>query len=195
MTTLRDILDAAARQRTDGDLVAACLQGDEIAWDELIERYKRLIFSIPIKQGVDREDASDIFQAVCLDLVVALPSLRDPQALPQWLIRTTAHRVWKWKRRGLRGAVGDPDAANGVPDQDKLPDALLHEVQQEQALRTALDRMGPRCRQMIEALFLESPPRSYRDVAMQLGLAPGSIGFIRSRCLTKMRSELQKAGV
>ena len=69
--------------------VGVPVSGDEHAWSELIDRYSRLIFSIPLRQGLTREEAADMFQAVCLDLVAELPRLRDPQALPAWLIRTT----------------------------------------------------------------------------------------------------------
>ena len=93
MSMLAHVLDAGQAPRTDRELVAACLSGDEQAWSELIDRYNRLIFSIPLKQGLDRDEAADIFQAVCLDLVAELPRLRDPQALPKWLIQTTLHKV------------------------------------------------------------------------------------------------------
>jgi DNA-directed RNA polymerase specialized sigma24 family protein len=47
---------------------------------------------------------------------------------------------------------------------------------------------------MIKMLFFESPPRLYEEVAKELGLATGSIGFIRGRCLKLLRDRLQKDG-
>jgi RNA polymerase sigma factor (sigma-70 family) len=184
------------RSRTDHELVAACLGGDEYAWAELIDRYKKLIFSVPLRQGVPRQDAVDLFQAVCLDLVAELPRLRDPQALPHWLIQIASHRTTKWRHQQRQTAAAgqgqEPDVAGSSHD---MPDALLRELEQEQALRAAIDVLPPRCRQMVQMLFLETPPRSYRDVAAQLGLAEGSIGFIRQRCLQRLRIELRKAGL
>ena len=58
-----------------------CLDGSEDAWIALLEKYKNLIFSIPIKFGISREDAADIFQSVCVDLLRDLPVLRQPKAL------------------------------------------------------------------------------------------------------------------
>jgi len=184
------------KARSDRELVAACLDGHEQAWAELIERYKRLIFSVPIKYGLTRDEAADIFQAVCLDLVVELPRLRDPQALASWLIQNALHKASKWKRRQQRFVSNDPvAAARDIGTTDPMPDAILREIEEEQALRAAIAALTPRCRRMVEMLFFESPARPYRDVAAKLGLAPGSIGFIRNRCLRLLRAELQKSGV
>ncbi len=49
-------------------------------------------------------------------------------------------------------------------------------------------------RQLIHMLFFEAPARPYREVALSLGLAEGSIGFIRGRCLTRLRRQLEKMG-
>ena len=194
ITTTGTALDTNAR--SDRELVTACLDGHEQAWAALIERYKRLIFSVPIKYGLTRDEAADIFQAVCLDLVVELPRLRDPQALPSWLIQNTLHKACKWKRRQQRLVSSDPDAAaRDVGASDPLPDAILREVEEEQALRAAIAALAPRCRRLVDMLFFESPARAYRDVAAQLGLAPGSIGFIRNRCLRWLRAELRKSGL
>src|SRR5688572_9771761 len=101
MTPTIDAADVR-KSRTDRELVSACVDGDERAWAELIDRYKRLIFSVPLRQGVPRQDAVDLFQAVCLDLVAELPRLRDPQALPRWLIQTASHKTTKWWQQRQR---------------------------------------------------------------------------------------------
>src|SRR5262245_23088444 len=111
MNALAVALNVSRGRRTDTELVSACLSGDQEAWSELVDRYSRLIYSIPLRQGLSREDAADVYQAVCLDLVAELPTLRDPQALPAWLIRTTARKVGKWKRRNDRFLPDDGDLA------------------------------------------------------------------------------------
>ena len=90
-------------------LVAECLAGDEHAWSALLDRYKNLIYSIPLRYGAPHQDAADIFQAVCLDLFNELPRLRDADALQGWLIRVTTHKCYHWKRRQIqteRSAMG-----------------------------------------------------------------------------------------
>jgi RNA polymerase sigma factor (sigma-70 family) len=176
--------------------VASCLSGDEQSWSELIDRYNRLIFSIPLKQGLSRDEAADIFQAVCLDLVAELPRLRDPQALPAWLIQTTLHKVSKWRRRNERYVAdeGTHAALAPAPEAD-MPDALIRELEQTQALRDAVTGLSDRCQRMVQMLFFETPARPYKDVASQLGVATGSIGFLRSRCLDRLRSALEEFGL
>jgi len=84
---------AGTSQRSSGDrrLVMACLRGDQSAWAALIDKYQRLIYSIPIKYGGSAEDAADIFQAVCLELYAELSRLRNTDNLRPWLMTVTAH--------------------------------------------------------------------------------------------------------
>jgi RNA polymerase sigma factor (sigma-70 family) len=174
-------------------LVEACLAGDEDAWSTLIDRYKRLIYSIPIKHGFTRDEAGDIFQSVCLDLVAELARVRNPEALPQWLIQTTLHKCQRHRLQAQRMPTGI--AGDLVDRSAPSPDSLIREVQQEQALREAIDNLQPRCRKMIEMLFLQARPRPYAEVAAHLGIATGSVGFIRGRCLDRLRVALRKAGL
>jgi DNA-directed RNA polymerase specialized sigma subunit len=76
-----------------------------------------------------------------------------------------------------------------------MPDALIREVQQTQALRDAVGALSDRCQRMVQMLFFETPARPYKDVAAQLGVATGSIGFLRSRCLDRLRSALEEIGL
>ncbi len=195
MSMLANVLDTQQGPRTDRELVASCLSGDEQAWSELIDRYNRLIFSIPLKQGLNRDEAADIFQAVCLDLVAELPRLRDPQALPAWLIQTTLHKVSKWRRRNDRYVPQEGTQMENAPAPDTdMPDTLIRELQQTQALRDAVAALSDRCQRMVHMLFFETPARPYKDVASQLGVATGSIGFLRGRCLDRLRSALEGIG-
>jgi len=196
MSMLANVLDTRPGPRNDRELVASCLSGDEQAWSELIDRYNRLIFSIPLKQGLTRDEAADIFQAVCLDLVAELPRLRDPQALPAWLIQTTRHKVSKWRRRNDRYVPDEGTHTENAPAPEAdMPDALIREVQQAQALRDSVAALSDRCQCMVQMLFFETPARPYKEVASALGVATGSIGFLRSRCLDRLRSALEGNGL
>src|SRR5689334_16408780 len=90
--------NAIQRLQDDEGLVHGCLLGDEQAWSELIDKYKNLIFSIPIKYGLTIDDAADIFQAVCFSLLRELARLRQPRALAAWLIRVTVRECLQWTR-------------------------------------------------------------------------------------------------
>jgi RNA polymerase sigma factor (sigma-70 family) len=180
---------------TDQQLVHECLLGRESAWMALVSRYKNLIFSIPIKYGFTQEEATDIFQAVCLDLVCELARVRDPQALGGWLIRVTHNKCFHQKKERLRYVPSDPSQPEVAVVSEEIPEEMLDQLEQEQQIRKAVRDLNPRCRELVEHLFFELPARPYEEVAKELGLAIGSIGFIRRRCLNKLRDRLEALGI
>jgi RNA polymerase sigma factor (sigma-70 family) len=177
----------------DAALVARCLEGDETAWAALIDKYKRLIYAIPFRYGATGDDADDIFQQVCIELYHELEKLRDAGALRPWLITVTARRSLRWKTRRLnRGEVNLEEAPETSACESQVS---LESLERGQMVIEALGRVPPRCRTMIERLFFEDPPRPYGELARELGLARGSIGFIRGRCLDKLRKVLEEMGL
>jgi RNA polymerase sigma factor (sigma-70 family) len=178
---------------TDERLVRECVGGSEEAWSALIDKYKNLIYSIPIKQELSREAASDIFQSVCLDLLSELPRLREPRALPKWLIQITLHKCARWTQR--EGRYSQEEISDALlPAGPASAELIAEEVRQEQTLRESLAALPDRCAEMVRMLFFETPARPYGEVARELGLATGSIGFIRGRCLDRLKKELQRRG-
>jgi RNA polymerase sigma factor (sigma-70 family) len=173
--------------------VRECLRGREEAWAALVDKYKNLIFSVPIKQGLSRDDAADVFQRVCLLLLAELPHLREPRALPMWIIRVTSHECARWRRQE-RPPGTTAEEPSALRDERPLAEEVLGQLGREQALRDAVRVLPERCRRLIEMLFFESPARPYQEVAKSLGLASGSIGFIRGRCLTRLRRQLETMG-
>src|SRR5580700_10950618 len=177
---------------SDEQLVRDCIDGKHEAWSQLIDKYKNLIFSVPIKYGFSRDDAADIFQEVCLSLLSELKTVREPRALAKWLLMVTSHKCFHWKRRNSRFVSMEPEAMEHAAG-ELPPEALelVAEAEREQALRDALAAIPPRCRQLMKMLFFDQPPRPYREVAQSLGIATGSIGFIRQRCLDKLRKKVE----
>jgi RNA polymerase sigma factor (sigma-70 family) len=180
----------------DAILVRACLDGDPDAWAAVMGKYKRLIYSIPIKFGARPDDAAEIFQAVCADLVAELPRLRRHEALKPWLMRVTRHKALHWKTRARKEASWPQadDVAHELVSAEGGGAQIMEEVEREQAVREAITKLPERCREMVRLLFYEQPPLPYNEVARRLGLATGSIGFIRGRCLKKLRANLKAAG-
>ena len=181
-------------QWPDERLVSECLKGDQEAWSALIDKYKNLIYSIPVKLRM-YDDAPDIFQAVCLDLLSSLDQLREPRALPKWLMQTCYHKCLQYRRKAEKQPLTNEagEELQIVSDQP-LPEDMLTELEKEQTVRDAISQLNPRCEQMVRMLFFENPPRPYEDVARELGVATGSIGFIRGRCLHRLKKQLEKMG-
>ena len=186
---------ASAGEWPNSRLVTECLRGNEQAWNLLVDRYKNLIYSIPIRYGLPPQDAADIFQSVCLDLFNELSQVREAEALQGWLIRVTAHKCYHWKRQ-QNPANSEWDEA-GVDDMSgNSPTAtdVMADLEREQLVRDSIEMLPPRCRQMITLLFFEQPPQPYNQIAERLGLARGSIGFIRGRCLKRLKRILEEKG-
>ncbi len=169
---------------TDKELVEACIAGDHLAWRALIDRYKGLIFSIPFKYGLDRADAEDIFQDVCLLLVQKLSWLRDSSKVSSWLITTTSRECWKFIRRRKRKAPSEDD----LPPRWELPEEVVVTLEREEMVKEAISKLSPRCQKLIKYLFFHPKGRlSHQRIAKMLGVRRGSISKLRSRCLKKLK--------
>src|SRR6266436_8383510 len=182
------------RAETDERLVKACLSGNEEAWSSLIEKYKALIYSIPVKYGLPPHEAAEVFQATCVELLARLPELREPRALPKWLIQVAHHECYRWKRQSQRLISRDFQRDLPEPQTPAIAEALVQQTHEEQMLREAMTTLSPKCRQLIELLFFETPSRPYSEVAGKLGLAVGSIGFTRQKCIERLRRTLSDLG-
>lgn len=178
----------------DERLIAACRKGNQEAWATLVAKYKNLVYSIPIKMGLHGE-APDIFQAVFLDLLTGLSDIREPQALPKWLIQVCYHKCLRCRAHGQRQVSVESEQIEAQVDPDvPTMDEVLIQGQREQAVRDSLRLLSPRCKRLVRMLFYETPARPYQEIARTLGLATGSIGFIRGRCLTHLRKQLERLG-
>jgi RNA polymerase sigma factor (sigma-70 family) len=178
----------------DTRLVKECLSGNEAAWAQLIDRYKALIYSIPIKYNLPPQEAADVFQATCVELLVRLPELREPRALPKWLMQVAHHECYRVKRLGQRVVSRDSGESSPEPETPPIAENLVQQTQEEQMLREAMAGLTPQCRRLVEMLFFESPSRPYAQVAAELGLALGSIGFTRQKCIERLRRQLEELG-
>ena len=180
---------------TDTRLVRECLSGSEQAWSLLIEKYKALIYSIPVKYGLPPHEAADVFQATCMELLTRLPQLREPDALPKWLMQVAHHQCYRWKRQSQRMVSRDTQPDLPEAETPAIAESLVQQTQEEQMLREAMGVLAPKCRRLIELLFFETPSRPYSEVASELGLAVGSIGFTRQKCIDRLRRRLGELGL
>lgn len=177
----------------DEELVRRCVEGDVQAWSALIDKYKNLIYSIPIRLGM-HQDAGDIFQVVCVDLLSKLSQLREPRALPKWLMQTCYRECLHHHRASSRLVELESTDLEEPVAPEILPERMLVQLEEGQILREALSEMPERCERMIRMLFYEMPARPYEEVAQEIGVATGSIGFIRGRCLARLRKYLEARG-
>lgn len=185
---------------SDQPLIHACLAGDRRAWETLIRRYERLLYSIPIRCGLSEDDAADVFQVVCLRLLENLGKLRDERHLTGWLVTTAKHESWRLHRRRKRQQnetsldPNDPGDLESVPGSDPAPHEEIIRLENEQLVRRAMSELAERCRLLLSLLYHTDPPPSYVEIARRLDVSPGAIGPTRARCLQQMKKVLDRLG-
>ena len=179
----------------DAELVARCRQGDARGWAVLVRRYQRLVYAIVTRAGHDEHMAADVFQTVFSRLLQHLPRLAQPERLQAWIVTTAKREALLARRIGQRTqsmSLDDDDEGGGgvadIADDAPLAEQALSDLQQLHRLRLGLDRLDPRCRELLELVFRDDDDRiAYDEVARRLQIPIGSIGPTRSRCLGKLR--------
>jgi RNA polymerase sigma factor (sigma-70 family) len=168
-------------------LVERAAESDQEAWDEIVERYAPLVWSICGRYRLSNHDREDVGQNVWLLLVEQLGKLREPAALPGWLATTTAReclRVVTASRKSQRLGTQLDEAAQFVDD--TVIDEEMLMAERNAVLRAAFAELPPRCQRLL-GMLLSDPPHSYAEISDALGIPVGSIGPQRARCLEKLR--------
>ena len=175
----------------DSQLIEACIGGEEQAWVALINRYSRLIYTIPLRFGFSKMVADEIFQETCLILLEKLDSLEQTERVRSWLV-TVCKRVCIQHMRQNK----DVQSLDVIDVDGRFPDldSELILLEQQHLVQEAMRCLPERCQQLIIALFFEDPPASYDELADRLDISKGSIGPTRSRCLEKLHQEIEKLG-
>jgi RNA polymerase sigma factor (sigma-70 family) len=179
--------------RDDATLIEACLQGKHDAWNELVDRYGRLVYSIPRRYGMADPDCDDVFQNVFSILLQRLESIKDRSRLSSWLITTTHRECWRLGRRS--SAFSSEDVDRLFSDVASPPEDALVRWEQQHLVRQALSSLGGRCERLLTALFLSHGDPSYERIAADLGMKVGSIGPTRTRCFQKLERILGDLGL
>jgi RNA polymerase sigma factor (sigma-70 family) len=167
---------------TDAELVERCRAGDEDAWRELVDRYSRYVYAITRTFSLREHDAEDVFQEVFARAYERLDTLRDADSLRPWLAQLTRRLSIDKIRAGSREQPGEEEP-EGVDDRiDELTDAL--------DLREALEGLAEHCQEILDRFFARD--ESYRTIAEALDLPSGTIASRISRCLARLREQLEE---
>lgn len=177
-----------APPKDDGELLQACRDGNQDAWEALVRKYRHLVYSIPYRSGLRGEEASDVFQAVFLALLRSLDVLRQEESLVSWLITTTKRESWRVRKKASR-EVQDEEVLLRRLDTvgSEMPVDNLELLESQVAVRAALDRLDARCGRLLRLLFYTDPPPPYTEISRKMKMPVPSIGPTRIRCLEKLR--------
>lgn len=169
-------------------LVTAASGGDQAAWDDIVDRYSPLLVSVLRQCRLTPADTEDVAQTVWLRLVERLDTLREPNALPGWIVTTGRREAWRQAASGRRVQVRDFEDGHWSPPAADVdaPDVDLLRAERRHALLAGIAELGDRHRDLL-LLFLEDPPPSYAEISRRTGIPIGGIGPTRARALAKLR--------
>lgn len=169
----------------DADLIQRCRTGDAEAWETLVGRYERLVFSVALRNGVTWEDAADVTQTTFVALLDAIDLLREDERLGSWLMTVARRQAWRCRRRH--------EPVTGSLDRSAAPADPIEDWERLSWLHAGLQQLGDPCSELLTALYFDADSPSYAVVARRLNRAVGSIGPLRARCLARLRVILQDA--
>lgn len=187
---------ARGMSETDQELIALCRKGGDRAWERLVDRYERLVFSIPLNYRLSRADAADVAQTTFVILLQSLRGSTEIERLGPWLATVARRHTWRLVERGRRESTSEHEnlaewdlaesaALVGRPDTESVENWEMIEW-----LHGGLSRISEPCRTLLLALYFDPEQPSYEEVAVRTGRPVGSIGPTRARCLEELRREM-----
>lgn len=173
-----------AGQPPDAELLARCRRRDADAWNQLVARYERLVYSVALRNGLDAEDAADVTQNTFVSLIDSLDRIRDEERLASWLMTVARRQAWRTRNLNRRTVTLD-----GVAETAEDPFADWDTIV---SLHDALGTLGGTCRELLLALYFDPASPSYAEIARRFDRSIGGIGPLRGRCLEKLRGILSE---
>ena len=177
---------------SDWDLIQACRQGDDQAFIVGYNLLPRLVFSIPLNYGLNQNEAADITQLTFLMLMQGLDNLDEDSHLGGWLATVARRNTWHVIERRRRENVGNEALSDNIYLLDEASEREKERWELINWLHDGLSRLDEPCRALLLALYFDPQQPSYSDVAQRFGLAVGSIGPTRSRCLGRLKEIMLK---
>jgi RNA polymerase sigma factor (sigma-70 family) len=172
-------------------LVQAAADGDDRAWETLVEHFSGLIWSVAGAYGFARSEAADVTQVSWLRLVEHLGRLKDPSRLGAWLVTTTRRECLRRLRAGhYEVPASDDQRFETLRSDVPSPESLVLKTERAVLIWRAFRQLDSRCQELLRALLLAHPALSYEEVAEAFGMPIGSIGPTRGRCLDQLRRKL-----
>lgn len=167
----------------DARLVARCRTGDQDAWAELVSRFSRYVYAICSQAfRLRREDAEDVFQEVFARTFQHLDRLREDEAIRPWIGQLTRRLCIDRLRAGSREELSDEEAASEA-------DETIEQLDEALAVHEAMEGLPEHCREILDRFFARD--ESYQTIGGALGIPAGTIASRISRCLAKLREQLE----
>jgi RNA polymerase sigma factor (sigma-70 family) len=164
---------------TTGELLKQASDGDQHAWNELVNRFSSLLWSVGRAYRLDTAEATDAVQTTWLALLERLDRIEDPDRLARWLVTTMRRECLRILNRSDRGCPDSPDAV------------VLDRARRAAQLWQTLDQMPGRCHQLLRVL-MTTPPPPHEVIAAMLDIPISSVGPTTQHCLDCLRRQLEQ---
>lgn len=175
-----------------GRLLTDAKAGDRSSMDEIVRELTPLLWHVARSEGLDEETSADVVQGAWLVLLASLDKIHTPVALTGWLITVTKREAWRINGARRTERI-DEDVVARLPDPADRPDEWLVADETRRRLWRAVAQLSDRCQRLMRVVAFTHRP-SYQEVSVALGIARGSIGPTRGRCLARLRALLTVDG-
>jgi RNA polymerase sigma factor (sigma-70 family) len=174
-----------------GSVVLCAAEGDQRAWERLVELYGRLVWAMTREFRLDESDAADVVQTTWMRLLEHIDRLDHPERVGSWLAATARNECLRGLASRKRVVLVQDDVTlmTDLVSGPEVDERLLVD-ERAQDVRQALSHLPGRWQRLLQ-LLMSDPPVSYAEISDQLGIPIGSIGPTRGRCLETLRGLLQ----
>lgn len=180
--------------------VEAARAGDHEAFRHVYDRLTPALTGVARGFRLGEADVVDVVQATWVRFWVSQDRLRDPGALPGWLVTTCRREALSVLQRSARAVPVDSDTVTALADAERSatgarsdPSDLVCALEGLRSLAAAVDRLPEHQRRVVKALQ-QSGESSYKSVSRTLSIPVGSIGPTRQRAIRALRQDLTLAG-
>lgn len=185
MTNARRAASATLLEDND-ELLRRCRTGDSRAWTEIVDRYERLVYAVPLREGLTSEEAVDVVQETFATLLAHLDRIEQPDRLGSWLMTVARRQSWVQRHSDGRRLVDITDADTVTTEE--LDGDCVRSLWVYEAVR----ELSEPCRSLVLSLFFDPAEPSYEEIAVRLGRPLGSVGPLRARCLDRLKALLSR---
>lgn len=184
-------------EQGDAGIIRRCVEGDERAYRELVQRFQRPVYSVAFRMVRSAEDAEDVTQETFVRVFRSLARYDPTRSFEAWLFTiTTRLCIDLMRRRKVRPvslSYQDPESGEDqtidVVDPGLKPDETTSNAEEERRTKDLIDALPPHYR--IVVMLRHQQDLSYDEIAETLKLPLGTVKarIHRARALLKNRFE------
>ncbi len=165
----------------DRRLIDLALQGNEKAYEDLLTKYRNLVFSIMFKMVRNTQEAEDLTQEAFMKAFGSLETFNEEFAFSTWLMKIASNNCIDFlRRRKLRTySIHEPIQYKDerieidIPDQEPSPERSLIQSERKRMIEDAINELPDRYRYVI--ILRHREDKSYEEISEILNLPLGTV--------------------